>query len=240
MTEFSTRWDVYRDVRGEPVTVPCDEDRPDELTGEQLSAVRHSVSLWREIVAETGSPQTEATLAEDGSTDWQSPGVTKSRLLGRMIHHGQRPHDLPPPLSFAGGWWELIEDGHALLPSFCVRSARGGSMRIRAHLWPVIDNRVEGLLLRLPVATSSSHGCCDRRRSPRLAIGPRLISGGGSSGIMTSATSSHEGSSCRTREVWRYRSPGISVPIGVRSMLPRWRCRAATVKAVSVKLRHTH
>lgn len=156
MADLSTRWDVYRDAAGNPVTVECDYGHFEgELTDEQLVAVRHAFAVWEEVCTDNGYGRAwnGAYRNEDGKVIWTHPNIAKSRLLGRMIHQGKPPHDLPPPLEHSGGWWEVIEDGHALLPdTFVSNRPYDGKMVIcQCDRWNLHTQVGEALfLLTLP------------------------------------------------------------------------------------------
>ena len=88
------RWDVYRDKRGNPVT----------LTGEQLAAICHAVEVVEEVRRAEGYPSL-----------WDGPGkrpwanLRKSRLLGRMLVDGRPPLETKPPGYLAACGYHLVE-----------------------------------------------------------------------------------------------------------------------------------
>lgn len=118
--EFVPEWDVYRDPDGNAVTYGRVADGPldwkywtchgcDDPTAEQLTAVRHAVSVWRLVCAAESSPQ--AT----GVVSWFHPNMAKSRLLHRLIHLGLPPTRTKPPLEVAGPAWWLLPGGDPFL-----------------------------------------------------------------------------------------------------------------------------
>lgn len=154
----STRWDVYRDSDGNPVTVDCNYGHYDEiangpLSSEQIKAVRHAAETWHEICQEMGSDQSRGAY-EDGKWLWSSANMAKSRLLYWMIHAGGAPHDYPPPHHSAGGWWELIEDGSCLLNLHMSTFELDGitHANILGGLWQVLGGDIAkgGLILKRP------------------------------------------------------------------------------------------
>jgi hypothetical protein len=90
--EFNPDWDVYRNAKGEAVT----------LTKEQVEAI------WRaiEVVG-------RVRRAEKYRPLWDNPraDLHKSRLLGRMLLDGKPPTRTKPPTRFAGPAWSLLPGG---------------------------------------------------------------------------------------------------------------------------------
>jgi 2-hydroxychromene-2-carboxylate isomerase len=90
----ATRWDVYRDAEGNPVTI----------TEEQCAAIQHAVRVWAEVAEAEGyyhAPGIRALVEAFNRTVMQ-----KSCLMGRMLYHGKRPYDEAPPVQYAApAYW---------------------------------------------------------------------------------------------------------------------------------------
>lgn len=128
--EFVSEWDVLRDENGDAITygvlwqhafgeaVVCDRTAdavpPTEL---QLAAIRRAVEVWSLVCQAEGSPQAMNAWDEvrgqegRGRYDWNHPNMSKSRLLGRMIHEGLPPTRTKPPTETAGPAWWLLPGG---------------------------------------------------------------------------------------------------------------------------------
>jgi hypothetical protein len=87
------RFDVYRDRKGEPVTI----------TEDQFHAIWHAVSVWEAANEREHRTQGQVHLVD----------LRKSCLLGRMLFDGKAPFDDPPPLAYSAPWYALIEQGCA-------------------------------------------------------------------------------------------------------------------------------
>lgn len=79
----STRWDVYRDSTGAPVTI----------TDEQMYAVFHALKTVDDVRRAEGCQTILDSIRQSGTFT----EVYKSRLLGRMLIHGRPPLDEKPP-----------------------------------------------------------------------------------------------------------------------------------------------
>ena len=85
---LATRWDVYRDDHGEPVTI----------TEQQMHAIWHAIGVVQQVRrAEDARPI--------GEGNWHAD-LYKSRLLGRMVLDGKPPYDEKPPTEVAAcAYW---------------------------------------------------------------------------------------------------------------------------------------
>jgi hypothetical protein len=84
-THSASRWDVYRDADGNPVTI----------TPEQCAAVQHAVRVWAEVADAEDyyhAPGIRALIEAFNRTTMQ-----KSCLMGRMLYDGKPPYDEAPP-----------------------------------------------------------------------------------------------------------------------------------------------
>lgn len=105
-----SRWDVFRDQEGKPVTI----------TEEQGRAIWHAIHVVEQVRKAEGEPSLWAH---------QSPEIeiAKSRLLGRMLYQGRPPLDEKPPTYFGAAGYHLTD------PDLCPkcgapRSERGGEL----------------------------------------------------------------------------------------------------------------
>jgi hypothetical protein len=80
------------------------------ITPLQGAAVWRAMEIWREVCSEADS---NWIREPEYTSNWIN--AMKSRLLGRMLYDGKPPHPTAPPNSYAGGWWEVVEDGIAFL-----------------------------------------------------------------------------------------------------------------------------
>ena len=198
MAEPSTRWDVYRDRMGAAVIVPeslC--ERPRGLTREQLTAVRHAVKVWIDV-RESTAP---GSSYDSRDVTW-GIDMVKSRLLGRMIHEGKRPHDFPPPLRYGGGWWEVIEDGYALLSGdeVSIASSAESTIYIDRGPWLVDAHRVlDSLTDRFDLTR------CDRN-GRQVAPGERWVLHRTSDRVSAAALAGHLASEAPRPREWLERS----------------------------------
>lgn len=91
-----TRWDVYRDREGKPVTI----------TPEQCAAIRHALAVYGEVV-EAGGQGVFDSQTVLGILHFMN---AKSALMGRMLYDGRPPLDLPPPTThMAAPAWHLYD-----------------------------------------------------------------------------------------------------------------------------------
>lgn len=88
----ATRWDVYRDANGKPVTI----------TEDQMRAIWHAINVVDEV------RRTEGCRSFDNQAkagNWRAE-FWKSRLLGRMLLDGKPPYDEKPPTEIAAcAYW---------------------------------------------------------------------------------------------------------------------------------------
>lgn len=94
MSHPATRWDVYRDEQGVPVTI----------TEQQMHAIWHAIG----VVVAVRRAEGARTISENWNAD-----LYKSRLLGRMVLDGKPPYDEKPPteLSACAYWlWDDVEE----------------------------------------------------------------------------------------------------------------------------------
>lgn len=92
----ATRWDVYRDRDGNPVTI----------TEEQMNAIWHAVAVVRDVRSHEGCRSFD-DQARVGN--WRAE-FSKSRLLGRMLLDGKPPYDEKPPTECAACAYWLWDD----------------------------------------------------------------------------------------------------------------------------------
>lgn len=92
--EFVPEWDVYRDGKGDPVTISV----------EQMYAIWHAIRVVDRVRA-----------TEDHQSLWAHPHpdieISKSRLLGRMLLDGLPPTKTKPPYVMGGPYWRGLPDG---------------------------------------------------------------------------------------------------------------------------------
>lgn len=93
--EFNPDWDVYRNPKGEVVTI----------TEEQFRAIWHAIAVVERVRS-----------AEQCDSLWRNPrpNLLKSRLLGRMLLGGKLPTRTKPPTNWAGPDWSLLPGGDPL------------------------------------------------------------------------------------------------------------------------------
>lgn len=111
----SSRWDVYRDRDGNPVTI----------TPQQCEAIRHALRVWADVVRHENYYLADH-IAELSQHAWDA-NLMKSCLMGRMLYQGRPPLDEKPPVVHAAPAYHLVD------PDLCPqcggeRSKPGGSL----------------------------------------------------------------------------------------------------------------
>lgn len=92
-----TKWDVYRDKDGNPITI----------TPEQCAMLQHTLRVWLDVArmeSYSSVPAIEALMQA-----FYGAIISKSCLMGRMLYDGKAPFDDAPPTYFAApiyGEWE--------------------------------------------------------------------------------------------------------------------------------------
>jgi len=105
--EFVPEWDVYRDSDGNPVTI----------TGEQCAAVLHALRVVEAVRKAEGCRPLLPPYPKDQGMNIHAE-VTKSRLLGRMLHEGLPPTRTRPPVYLAAPAWDLLYGGDPFGPKY--------------------------------------------------------------------------------------------------------------------------
>ncbi len=96
-TPLATRWDIYRDRNGNPVTI----------TPEQCAAIQHAARVWLSVARAEGYRAASAIEAAVRAVDLAA--VQKSCLMGRMLYDGKPPLDKAPPVVNAAPAYHLVK-----------------------------------------------------------------------------------------------------------------------------------
>jgi hypothetical protein len=95
--ESRREWDVYRNARGEAVTV----------TDEQCAAIRRAARVWLEVCEAEGYREVDAVRAVVDALI--GPTLLKSCLMGRMLYEGKPPTEERPPTMGSAPAYYLVD-----------------------------------------------------------------------------------------------------------------------------------
>lgn len=98
-------FDVYRDHKGDPVTITPEHCAGKKMWSyQQYAAFLHAWTVRTELVRRHNGDQAERM------NDLRNvANVGKSRLLGRMLYEGKPPLQDPPPLLWGGPDYSVEE-----------------------------------------------------------------------------------------------------------------------------------